>query len=94
VGIQTLSADVSDLKTENEQKLNLNLTDPVLEQLSMVRVEIAAMSPTVTHCHPLSPTVTHFISSFIPSLLQSVILLFIHFFLASFLHFFLHFFTA
>jgi hypothetical protein len=59
VGIQTLSAEVSGLKTEIEQKLNvnvnldvnLNVNDPVLEQLSMVRVEIAAMSPTVTHCH-------------------------------------------
>jgi hypothetical protein len=51
VGIQTLSAEVSGLKTEIEQKLNLNLNDPVLEQLSIVRVEIAAMSPTVTHCH-------------------------------------------
>jgi hypothetical protein len=35
VGIQTLSAEVSGLKTEIEQKLNLNLNlnDPVLEQL-------------------------------------------------------------
>jgi hypothetical protein len=62
VGIQTLSVEVSVLKTEIGQKLNLNLNlnlnDPVLEQLSTdfselrkevstVQVEIAAMSPTV-----------------------------------------------
>jgi CII-binding regulator of phage lambda lysogenization HflD len=71
VGIQTLLAEVSALKTEIGQKLKLKLklmlmlklklkqNDPVLEQLSTdctelrkevstVRVEITAMSPTVT----------------------------------------------
>jgi hypothetical protein len=63
VGIQTLSVEISALKTEIGQKLNLNLNmnlnDPVIEQLSMdfselrkdfstVRIEIAALSPTVT----------------------------------------------
>jgi hypothetical protein len=59
VGIQALSAQVFALKTEIGQKLNLNLNDRVLEQLSRdfselrrevstVRVEIPAMSPTVT----------------------------------------------
>jgi hypothetical protein len=59
VGIQALSAQVFALKTEIGQNLNLNLNDRVLEQfsryfselrkeVSTVRVEIAAMSPTVT----------------------------------------------
>jgi hypothetical protein len=59
VGIQTLSAEVSGLETEIEQKLNLNLNvnlnvnvnlnlnDPVLEQLLMVRVEITLIPRAV-----------------------------------------------
>jgi hypothetical protein len=62
VRIQTLSAEVSCLKTEIEQKLNLdlNLNHLVLEQPSMVRVEIAAMSRTVTS----SESCSYFVQSF------------------------------
>jgi hypothetical protein len=73
VGIQTLSVEVSALKTEIGQKLNLNLNlnDRVLEQLSRdfselrkevltLKAQISGMLPTVTSSETCSCFVQFF----------------------------------